>query len=82
MQDRHAYPVGCQRFTIAHELGHLLLHDGIEVRVDKHFRVNLRSSESSKAEDVEEIAFAAELLMPRDFLLRDARKLTLDIEDE
>ena len=25
-----------QRFTIAHELGHLLLHDGIEVRVDKH----------------------------------------------
>lgn len=74
-----------QRFTIAHELGHLLLHDGIEVRVDKHFRVNLRSSASSKAEDVEEIeanAFAAELLMPRDFLLRDARKLTLDIEDE
>jgi opacity protein-like surface antigen len=41
-----------------------LLHNGIEVRVDKHFRVNLRLSESSKAEDVEEIeanAFAAEL---------------------
>jgi Zn-dependent peptidase ImmA (M78 family) len=74
-----------QRFTIAHELGHLLLHDGIEVRVDKHFRINLRSSASSKAEDVEEIeanAFAAELLMPRDFLLRDARKLMFDMEDE
>lgn len=74
-----------QRFTIAHELGHLLLHDGIEVRVDKHFRINLRSSVSSKAEDVEEIeanAFAAELLMPRDFLLRDAKKLMLDMEDE
>lgn len=74
-----------QRFTIAHELGHLVLHDGIEVRVDKHFRINLRSSASSKAEDVEEIeanAFAAELLMPRDFLLRDAKKLKLDMEDE
>jgi Zn-dependent peptidase ImmA (M78 family) len=66
-------------------LGHLVLHDGIEVRVDKHFRINLRSSASSKAEDVEEIeanAFAAELLMPRDFLLRDAKKLKLDMEDE
>jgi Zn-dependent peptidase ImmA (M78 family) len=74
-----------QRFTIAHELGHLMLHEGIEVRVDKHFRVNLRSGASSKAEDVEEIeanAFAAELLMPRGFLLRDSKKLTLDVEDE
>jgi Zn-dependent peptidase ImmA (M78 family) len=74
-----------QRFTIAHELGHLLLHDGIEVRVDKEFRVNLRSSASSKAEDVEEIeanAFAAELLMPREFLRQEFRQLTFDIEDE
>ena len=78
-------PLQRQRFTIAHELGHLLLHDGIELRVDKHFRVNLRSSASSKAEDVEEVeanAFAAELLMPRDFLSRDAKNLMLDFEDE
>ena len=74
-----------QRFTIAHEVGHLLLHDGDEVHVDQHFRVNLRSSLSSKAEDVEEIeanAFAAALLMPMAFLMRDLQGETLDIDDE
>lgn len=73
-----------QRFTIAHELGHLLLHEGEEVHVDKVFRVNLRSQVSSKAEDVEEIeanAFAASLLMPFSFLRSDLRSITLDIDD-
>lgn len=74
-----------QRFTIAHELAHLLLHDGEEVHVDKMFRVNLRSQLSSKAEDVEEIeanAFAASLLMPIGFLKADLQGVTLDIDDE
>jgi len=73
-----------QRFTIAHELGHLLLHTGKELRVDTAFRVNLRSPESSKAEDVEEIesnSFAASLLMPEAFIQRDVGNLVLDIED-
>jgi Zn-dependent peptidase ImmA (M78 family) len=74
-----------QRFTIAHELAHLLLHDGEDVHVDKMFRVNLRSQLSSKAEDVEEIeanAFAASLLMPIGFLEADLQGVTLDIDDE
>jgi Zn-dependent peptidase ImmA (M78 family) len=74
-----------KRFTIAHELGHLMLHQGKEVRVDKAFRVNLRSPESSTAEDVEEIesnAFAAAILMPEMFLRKDVTGLVLDIEDE
>lgn len=73
-----------QRFTIAHELGHLLLHDGEEIHVDKIFRVNLRSQLSSKAEDVEEIeanAFAASLLMPLAFLKADLQNVVLDIDD-
>lgn len=73
-----------QRFTIAHELAHLLLHDGEEVHVDKMFRVNLRSPLSSKAEDVEEIeanAFAASLLMPIGFLKADLQTIALDIDD-
>lgn len=73
-----------QRFTIAHELGHLLLHSGQEVRVDTNFRVNFRDSNSATAEDVEEIeanAFAARLLMPETFLQRDLRGVALDVED-
>jgi Zn-dependent peptidase ImmA (M78 family) len=73
-----------QRFTIAHELAHLLLHEGEEVHIDKMFKVNLRSQLSSKAEDIEEIeanAFAASLLMPIGFLKADLQNVSLDIND-
>jgi Zn-dependent peptidase ImmA (M78 family) len=73
-----------QTFTVAHELGHLLLHPGQELRVDKRFRLNLRSPESSTAEDVEEIeanAFAAALLMPEMYLRTDLADFVLDIDD-
>jgi Zn-dependent peptidase ImmA (M78 family) len=72
-----------QRFTVAHELGHLLLHEGKELHIDKSFRVNFRSSSSSSAEDVEEVeanAFAAAILMPKLMLRRDASALDLDFE--
>ena len=38
-------------FTIAHELGHLLLHDQEPLHVDHDFRVRLRDDESSKGTD-------------------------------
>jgi Zn-dependent peptidase ImmA (M78 family) len=60
-----------QRFTIAHELGHFLLHEGITNHVDRSYRVNYRSAESSQATNVEEIEanyFAASILMPKDML--------------
>jgi len=60
-----------QRFTIAHELGHFLLHEGIQHHVDHNYRVNFRSEVSSSATSVDEIEanfFAASLLMPRHFL--------------
>lgn len=63
-----------QRFSIAHECGHLLLHKG-KMYVDA--RVNFRDAVSSKAVDPEEIeanAFAAELLMPRSFVLVELGK--------
>jgi Zn-dependent peptidase ImmA (M78 family) len=57
-----------QRFTIAHELGHLNLHIGHRVLIVDHVvRINKRDEISSAATDHEEIqanAFAAELLMP------------------
>lgn len=80
-----AQPATRRRFTVAHELGHLLLHQGTALRVDTKFRVNLRSPASSTAEDAEEIesnAFAAALLMPEMFLKNDLGEFVLDIDDE
>lgn len=56
-----------QRFSIAHEIGHLTLHNK-ELFVDKVVRLNFRDNKSSLATDREEIeanTFAAELLMPK-----------------
>ncbi|MHB8394339.1 MAG: ImmA/IrrE family metallo-endopeptidase [Candidatus Dormibacteria bacterium] len=60
-----------QRFTIAHEIGHLLLHEGRPVFVDRLVRVNLRHQPSAKPSREETVAnrFAAELLMPESILM-------------
>jgi Zn-dependent peptidase ImmA (M78 family) len=62
-----------QRFTIAHEVGHLRLHPGRPVIVDQvvRGRVNYRDAEAGLATNREEIqanAFAASLLMPEDWV--------------
>lgn len=56
-----------QRFTVAHEVGHLVLHKGQPVFIDRFMRVNWRRGESDQ-EEVQANAFAAELLMPRDLM--------------
>jgi Zn-dependent peptidase ImmA (M78 family) len=74
-----------QRFTIAHELGHFLLHEGYTVHLDENLgalRINLRNSESARGEDADEKEanlFAAELLMPAAFLREDLRDKDLDL---
>ena len=73
-----------QRFTIAHELGHALLHQMTSVHVDKNFTVMFRSTSSSTAQDIYEIeanTFAAELLMPESLLKKDLLTLKLDMDD-
>ena len=63
-----------QRFTIAHEIGHLFLHKG-KLFVDTP--VSFRDAKSSSATDRGEIeanAFAAELLMPRDMVITEVQK--------
>lgn len=65
-----------QRFSVAHELGHLLLHEG-KLFVDRVARINLRDETSSKATDKEEIeanSFAAAILMPEEFVVREVAK--------
>ncbi|WP_405232049.1 ImmA/IrrE family metallo-endopeptidase [Lentisalinibacter salinarum] len=76
--------VNRQRFTIAHECGHLLLHKG-DVHIDRSFRVNRRDAVSSQAIDPDEIEanrFAAELLMPYEMITADLVDFDIDIEDE
>lgn len=58
-----------QRFTIAHEIGHLMLHNYQDPYIDRTLpsMIRLRDDRSSLGEDSEEIeanAFASELLMP------------------
>jgi Zn-dependent peptidase ImmA (M78 family) len=75
-----------QRFTIAHEIAHLVLHREYitaAVHVDTTFVLN-RDEKAATGTDAIEIdanAFAAELLMPAD-LLREAVYRESDLEDE
>lgn len=65
-----------QRFSIAHELGHLLLHDGKPLIVDHSIRINERNDLSragTNREEIEANGFAATILMPEDMLRRKLR---------
>ena len=76
-----------QRFTISHEIGHLLLHteesfhidrssEGFERRpVRDKFERNKDSSTGSNRIEREANLFAAELLMPSPFIEKDMAKL-------
>lgn len=82
-----SHPAVRQRFTIAHEIGHLLLHRGEGFHVDRGaFRVFKRDSDSATGTNPAEIeanVFAAELLMPAKFLIADVRKRTsIDLADD
>ncbi|MGW1713858.1 ImmA/IrrE family metallo-endopeptidase [Streptomyces sp. NPDC002156] len=66
-----------QRFTVAHELGHLKLHRGRPLILDTDTRVNFRDTVSSMATDREEMEanrFAAALLAPEAMVRRAARE--------
>ncbi|MEP5231562.1 MAG: ImmA/IrrE family metallo-endopeptidase [Alloalcanivorax sp.] len=74
------HPITRQRFSIAHEIGHMILHEG-ELYVDRSARINFRNELSSQAVDPKEIeanVFAAELLMPEAVVVREAYKLIDD----
>lgn len=74
-----------QRFTIAHECGHLRLHKGTGIHIDRSFRVNRRDDVSSQAIDPDEIEanrFAAELLIPYEMIMTDLLEHFIDVEDE
>lgn len=81
-----------QRFTIAHEIGHLVMHKDLitaEVHVDKNFPVEVprlkRDGVAALGTDQVEIEanqFAAELLMPDELLADALDDQKFDIDDE
>ena len=77
-----------QRFTIAHECGHLVLHKTQitqEVHVDKVFPMLMRDAVSAAGIneiEVEANLFAAELLMPVSLLANTLGNESFDIDDE
>jgi Zn-dependent peptidase ImmA (M78 family) len=75
-----------QRFTIAHEIGHFVLHKQLTY-VDAEYAVNFRDLESgsgTKTEEVEANRFAAALLMPESSVKNefDARRFDLAGDDD
>ena len=78
-----------QRFTIAHEIGHFVLHAREKLHVDRRDRaLQLKhrdelSSAGIIVEEKEANLFAAELLMPARFLEKDVAELEpTDLLDE
>lgn len=71
------------RFTIAHELGHYVLHeDAMQLFVDEGYAVAYRDSRSSSGEirrEREANAFAAAILMPRYLVEAEIKKLNFDL---
>jgi Zn-dependent peptidase ImmA (M78 family) len=66
-----SHPPNRQRFTVAHEIGHLVLHKGKQVYVDSfEGRINWRDGARDGVE-ADANAFAAELLMPREFISKE-----------
>ena len=75
-----------QRFTIAHECGHYFLHaDSANAFIDQSEKVFLRDAVSACGTQTQEIQanrFAAELLMPKDYLLKKFDTKNIDLYDD
>lgn len=62
-----------QNFTIAHELGHWLYHDS-KMQIDfSHAEILASSDDESAQEERKANQFAADLLMPKEWIKRDFR---------
>lgn len=77
-----------QRFTIAHEIGHFVLHRNTQsLFIDKKYNsgVYQRNERSSTGEDPQEVQanrFAAALLMPRSLVVAEVANSEFDLGDE
>lgn len=72
------HPICMQRYTIAHELGHFL--NGHEHEENKFINDDKRFFDPYFKQEREADGFAAELLMPVDFLNKDLSEIGLDLD--
>ncbi len=70
-----AHAITRQRFSIAHEIGHLILHSKSALFVDKVINRDRKSSLAIDNKEIEANQFAAELLMPRELIRKEINKL-------
>lgn len=75
------HPYVRQRFTIAHEIGHHILDetDGESIHVDFVEGESVSRKEEKKRQEVRANQFAADLLMPKDWLYKDFKNLDRDV---
>lgn len=72
-----------QRFTIAHEVGHLLLHAQEDLHVDEGIWLrNERSGSATDEREIEANQFAAELLMPTELIREAVGGRNLDLAND
>jgi Zn-dependent peptidase ImmA (M78 family) len=82
-----AHPHVRQRFTIAHEIGHYVLHQAddqlfIDRQYTAVFRRDQDSSSGEHRREIEANRFAAALLMPENLVLKEISRLDFDLGDE
>jgi Zn-dependent peptidase ImmA (M78 family) len=80
------HPPPRQRFTLAHEIAHVCLHKKeleAAVHVDRgSLRRDAVASAGTDPIEIEANAFASELLMPRDFVIKALGGKSIDLEDD
>lgn len=72
------HPITAQRYTIAHELGHYL--NGHSHYDNSFNNDETRFFDPHFQQEKEADLFAAELLMPKDFLIKDLTEIGIDID--
>ncbi|HEY4303420.1 MAG TPA: ImmA/IrrE family metallo-endopeptidase [Gemmatimonadaceae bacterium] len=81
-----SHPSVRQRFTIAHEIGHYVLHrEDASLFIDERYFTAFRDKKSSQGSDPRERqanAFAAALLMPTHLVKREIEQQRFDIADD
>lgn len=79
-------PIHRKRFTMAHELGHYMLHRDGELFIDKGFKAMYRPSSSNipstESREWEANEFAANILMPANALMKEIENLEVDYESD